>query len=104
MESIFRSPLYPLRIKRVGDSFLPIIGITKINDDNWKLPSRSGSIEIKSDIAFKIINIDEDPKSFEMIIKIRQIGTNVGDGYFAERNTFPKTQLAVFPLQFLSEY
>ena len=75
---------YPLRIKRVGDSFIPIIGITKINDDNWKLPTRSGSIEIRSDVAFKIIHIEEDPKGLEMIIKLRQIGTNVGDGYFSE--------------------
>lgn len=75
---------YPLRIKRIDGSFLPIIGITKINDDTWKLPNRYGSIEIRKDIAFKAISIEEDPKALEMIIKLRQVGNGVSDGYFSE--------------------
>lgn len=65
---------YPLRVKRYEDKFLPIVGITKIGDTEMPLPSAFGNASISPAIAFKIIEIAENPTSFETILKLRQFG------------------------------
>lgn len=65
---------YPLRVKRIKDKFLPIVGLTKIDDAEMPLPDTFGNGVITPDIAFKVIQISENPKSFETILKLRQYG------------------------------
>lgn len=65
---------YPLRIKRVKDKFLPVVGITTIGNDEMPLPSTHGTAAIDSTIAFKVIAIAEKPTTFETILKLRQFG------------------------------
>lgn len=65
---------YPLRLKRIKDKFLPIIGITKIGDSEMPLPDAFGSASISPAIGFKIIEIAENPTKFETILKLRQFG------------------------------
>ena len=65
---------YPLRIKRVENKFLPIVGLAKIGDTETPLPNAFGSNSISSAIGFKIIEISEKPTTFETILKLRQFG------------------------------
>lgn len=65
---------YPLRIRRVEDKFLPIIGITKVGESEMPLPRAFGDKAIPSAMGFKIIEIAENPKTFETILKLRQFG------------------------------
>ena len=67
---------YPLRVKRFEGSFLPIVGDTKIGDTEAKLPYKFGNNTISPDMAFKIIEISENPKRFTTTLKLRQ--TNEG--------------------------
>lgn len=73
---------WPLRAKPRPGNFLPVIGVTKIGDATDPLPDTFGSLEISPNIAFKIIEIDENPKTFESILKLRQVGTELFDGMF----------------------
>lgn len=65
---------YPLRVKRIEDKFLPVIGITKIGDAKMPLPNTFGIASIDNTIAFKVIEIAEKPTTFETILKLRQFG------------------------------
>lgn len=72
----------PLRIKAIEDKFLPIVGQAEIGDDTTPLPNKYGSIAIGPEMGFKIIEIKEDPRTFTTTLKLRQIGTDTGDGFF----------------------
>jgi len=65
---------YPLRIKRIEDKFLPIVGLTKIGDTEMPLPYTFGDASIGPEVAFKIIEISENPTSFSTMLKLRQFG------------------------------
>lgn len=65
---------YPLRLRRSDNKFLPIIGQTKIGEEEMPLPSTFGDVSISPAIAFKIIEISENPPQFETILKLRQYG------------------------------
>lgn len=73
---------YPLRYKPSND-FLPVYGLSKYGTD--KYPFTFGSTKIDSNVGFKIIEIEENPNSFTTILKLRQIGKDIGDGFFTER-------------------
>ena len=73
---------YPLRIKPIEDKFLPIIGITEIGDAMYPLPYEFGSLSIPPHVAFKIIEMVENPRDFTVKMKLRQIGKDIDDGYF----------------------
>lgn len=73
---------YPLRIRPIKNKFLPVIGITKIGDAMAPLPYTFGSLQVSKNIAFKVIEINENPKDFTTILKLRQIGTSISDGVF----------------------
>lgn len=76
---------WPLRITPYDTGFfMPIIGSTKIGESAMPLPNTYGSIAISPQIAFKVIEIQEDPKSFTAFLKLRQIGSSVEDGYFTD--------------------
>ena len=75
---------YPLRFKPVFDSF-PVYDISKYGDATRPYPNQFGSLEIHPNTGFKIIEIVENPRDFTSILKLRQIGTEIGDGTFSER-------------------
>lgn len=77
---------YPFRLKPPTDKFLPIIGVTKIGETDQPLPYIFGSIEIPARLKFKVIEITDSVKGFTSILKLRQAGIEVGDGYFDEPN------------------
>ena len=71
---------YPLRL--VPDTkFMPVIGATKIGDADKKLPNQYGSSKIIWQATFKVIEIKENVKNFTSIVKLRQTGKDIGDGY-----------------------
>ncbi len=76
---------YPLRTKR-HNGFMPIVGISRIDESDYRLPKELGSVEIRDNIAFKVIAIEENPKEREIDFKLRQIGTSDEDGYFSSLN------------------
>ena len=73
---------HPLRITKQDGKFFPIIGQTQIGDTDAPLPGQYGSIAIEPEMGFKILEIKEDPSRFEMTLKLRQIGDDIGDGFF----------------------
>lgn len=73
---------YPLRKKPDAGKFLPILGATVLGDSLMPLPNIYGSLMIPSRYGFKIIEIDENPKLFTSVLKLRQIGTTLSDGVF----------------------
>lgn len=73
---------YPLRVKPEPGNLLPIVGITKIGDPNEPLPRTFGSIKIDPRVAFKIIEIEDNPRRFVSRLKLRQVGTELNDGVF----------------------
>jgi len=72
---------YPLRVEPAPGSFLPVVDITKIDDSDQPLPLQFGSIEILPRVGFKIIEIEHSPEKFTSILKLRQYGTELDDGY-----------------------
>lgn len=64
---------YPLRVKPIDDTFLPIIGIAEIGDSETPLPGTYGSISIPYTYGWKIIEITDNPKEYTTILKLRQI-------------------------------
>lgn len=77
---------YPFRLKPPPGKFLPIVGITAIGDTDQPLPYVFGSMEIPPRIKFKVIEIEDNVENFTSILKLRQAGKEIGDGYFDEPN------------------
>lgn len=73
---------YPLRVAPIEGMFLPVIGITEIGDTLMPLPYTFGSIDIPSRLAFKVIEIEDNPEKFTSILKLRQSGKDLDDGVF----------------------
>lgn len=71
---------YPLRVKPIAGKFLPVVGATEIDDEDMPLPDIFGSIAISRNLGFKVIEIDDNPREFTSILKLRQIGTTLSDG------------------------
>lgn len=74
----------PLRVKPPPGTFLPIVGVTKIGEADQPLPFIFGSLAIAGNIRFKIIEIEDNVESFTSILKLRQDGNEIDDGYFNE--------------------
>jgi len=71
---------YPLRLKPYI-KFYPVVGDATIDDAVTPLPHAFGSSFIERNVAFKIIEIKENAKKFITILKLRQIGNDIGDGF-----------------------
>lgn len=71
---------YPLRLKPYV-KFFPVVGTAIIDDAITQLPFEFGSSSIERNIGFKIIEIKENAKKFTSILKLRQIGNDIGDGF-----------------------
>lgn len=63
-------------------NFLPIYGVAKYGEAISPYPDIFGSVQILSNIKFKIISIEDDPKTFITILKLRQFGKETNDGVF----------------------
>lgn len=59
---------------------LPMFGTAEFG--TARFPIQYGSFEIKPDVRWKIIGIDEHPSSFTTTLKLRQAGTANEEGYF----------------------
>lgn len=70
---------YPLVIYPTGPR-LPICGVSVTGDDDTPLPKVRGSVIIRPDMGFKIIEIRENPRDFVSKLKLRQIGVTETDG------------------------
>jgi len=74
---------WPLRITPAASGkMLPVIGTAIIGNTSYPIPNKNGSLYVLPNVAFKIIEIDHDPNTFTSILKLRQIGTTLSDGYF----------------------
>lgn len=73
---------YPLRAKPPAGAFLPVIGITMIGETDQPLPHIFGAISIEPRLAFKVIEIEDNPDRFTSVLKLRQIGKDLDDGIF----------------------
>lgn len=72
---------YPL-VRTKSGQFFPVSGVTVSGDVNSPVPYVSGSVVIDPNIAFKIIEISENPQSFLTTLLLRQVGTGTSDGTF----------------------
>jgi hypothetical protein len=61
---------------------LPVIGTSVIGNSAYPLPNKNGSLFVLPNVAFKVIEIDNDAVNFTTILKLRQVGTTISDGYF----------------------
>ena len=91
---------YPLRIEPAPNSFLPVYGITKYGDTDQPYPLTFGSASIMPNVKFKVIEIEHQPEKRQSVLKLRQAGTRIEDGYF---NT-PDSNLYGFGIYGRGEY
>lgn len=68
--------------KPLPGNFLPIYGVAVYGDAVTPYPEIQGSVQILNKLKFKIISIEDDPKSFITSLKIRQTGKLFNDGVF----------------------
>jgi hypothetical protein len=73
---------FPYRAVPPAGTFLPVYSIATYGDVMTPYPNIFGSIKILPRVAFKVIGIEEDPKEFTTVLKLRQSGTEFEDGYF----------------------
>lgn len=78
---------WPLRLKPYSGKFMPMVGHAVIDDSSTPLPFQSGSVSIPPAMAFKVIEINEDPNTFETSLKIRQVGSTESDGWYTTPGT-----------------
>lgn len=72
---------YYYRVVPVEGTKLPLYGTAIYG--TAKYPYIFGNNKITPNTAFKVIGIEEDPKTFTTKVKLRQTGKNVDDGYFS---------------------
>ena len=77
---------FPYRVKPSVGSKLPVYGTAIYGDAVY--PYIFGNLKIRPSVAFKVIGIKENPKKFLTKVKLRQIGTEVDDGFFNKIGTF----------------
>jgi len=82
---------YPYRKKPSTGAKLPIYGTAKYGEAVY--PYIFGNLKIRPNVAFKVIGIKEVPKTFLTNIKLRQVGTEIDDGFFGKVGTFYGTAI-----------
>ncbi len=71
---------YPLLYRPVPGTKLPFFDISKF--DEVYFPYAEGPIKIEPEVAWKVIEIRENPGAYTSILKCRVKGTETNDGYF----------------------
>ncbi len=82
---------FPYRVKPYKDEKLPLYGVAKYGEAVY--PYIFGNLKIKPNVAFKVIGKKENPKDFLTRIKLRQIGTEIDDGFFSKVGTYYGTAI-----------
>lgn len=82
---------FPYRKKPANNQKLPIYGTAVYGTAVY--PKIFGNLKIRPSVAFKVIGIKENTKKFLTKIKLRQVGTEVDDGFFGKIGTFYGTSL-----------
>jgi len=77
---------FPYRKKPYGSSKLPLYGQAIYGEAVY--PYIFGNLKISSNRAWKVIGLQEAPSKFITTVKLRQIGTELDDGYFANIGTY----------------
>lgn len=72
---------YGYRTKPANGSKLPMYGSALYGTAIY--PYIFGNLKINPNTAFKVIGIEEDPKTFLTQVKLRQVGITITDGYFS---------------------
>ena len=65
---------------------MPVYGVATYGTAVY--PYIFGNLKIRSNIAFKVIGIKENPKKLLTLVKLRQVGTEVDDGFFNKIGTY----------------
>ena len=72
---------YPYRTSLPPETgIMPMYGVAQYGVDYYA--PTTGTFEIKSNIKWKVISIQENPVKFTTTLKLRQVGTSTHDGYF----------------------
>lgn len=78
---------FPYRVAPYKDQEkLPIYGTAKYGQVVY--PYISGNLKIRPNVAFKVVGRKENTNSFLTNIKLRQVGTEIDDGFFSKIGTF----------------
>jgi len=72
----------PWLLKPLAEKFFPIYGTATYGDAITPYPEIFGSVQITSNLKFKIISIEDYPKTFITTLKLRQSGKFPNDGDF----------------------
>lgn len=71
---------FPYRLERYKDSYMPVTCSLQLCNNNFKLPKMYGSTKIEPNIAWKVIEIKDNVKTFTSKIKLREKGKTLSDG------------------------
>ena len=82
---------YPYRVVPSVGNKLPLYGSAKYGESFY--PHIFGNLKIRRNTAFKVVGIKEDPKKLLTSIKLRQLGTEIDDGYFSKQGTYYGTAI-----------
>lgn len=82
---------YPYRVVPSVGNKLPLYGSAKYGESFY--PHVFGNLKIRGNTAFKVVGMKEDPKKLLTSIKLRQLGTEIDDGYFSKQGTYYGTAI-----------
>lgn len=88
---------YPLRLEPPEGKFLPIYNVTVYGSADEPYPLQFGSVAITPEMGFKVIEITHNAETFTSVLKLRQFGTSLDDGFF-NTPTNNKYDFAVYDL------
>ncbi len=74
---------YPLKAVPFNGLFLPVFGDSDWDDSGIGMPYEYGSLEIPASMAFKIIERRHDLAAQTTTLKLRQTGTEWGEGFYS---------------------
>ena len=77
---------YPYRVKPANDDPLPTYGVSRYGTAVY--PFIQGNMKIRPTFAFKVIGIQEKPKDYKSIVKLRRRGVTISDGMFSSIATY----------------
>ena len=82
---------YPYRVKPANDDPLPTYGVSRYGQAVY--PFIQGNMKIRPALAFKVVGLEEKPKDYKTIVKLRNRGTTISDGLFSSFATLYGTAI-----------